>query len=117
MESLCTDASGLLRSGRAYRNAETDRALPGEGGNADLAKLLRFEQRLVGLSAKFINLPLDQVDQEIENGLAALMEALDADRTTLAQTDRETGDFVVTHSYMRSGIPRFPQRVVKKLLP
>jgi len=84
---------------------------------AEVATRLRFEQCLAGLSAKFINLPTDQVDEEIENGLSVLTEALDADRTTVAQIDPNTGDFVVTHSYVRPGIPHFPQRVLKGVLP
>jgi len=83
----------------------------------EIANRLRFEQRLAGLSAKFINLPAEQVDQEIENGLRVLTEALDADRVTVAQIDPNTGDFVVTHSHALPGIPYFPERVLKGVLP
>jgi formate hydrogenlyase transcriptional activator len=97
-----------------------ERALPAEPGYIDAVEVtnrLRFEQRLAGLSAKFINLPADQVDQEIEIGLRVLTEALDADRTTVAQIDLHSGDFVVTHSHTSAGIPSFPHRVVKGVLP
>lgn len=84
----------------------------------ELGKRLQFEQCVAGLSAKLINLPADQVDNAIEFGLCTLVEALDADRVTLAQIDPGTdGDFVVTHSYCRPHIPEFPHRLVKGVLP
>ena len=50
---------------------------------AELADRLRFEALLADLSAHLVNLPPDQVDQEIESALSCLAEALRADRATL----------------------------------
>jgi formate hydrogenlyase transcriptional activator len=100
--------------------AVVERALPAKPGRVDALEVTnhrRFERRLAGLSAKFINLPAEQVDQEIEQGLSVVTEALDADRITVAQIDPHSGDFVVTHSYTSPGVPAFPHRVVRVVLP
>ncbi|MDS4070690.1 MAG: sigma 54-interacting transcriptional regulator [Candidatus Competibacter sp.] len=80
--------------------------------NADIqAKLedrLRFETLLAELSARFVNLPPDRVDQAIENALRCLVEALQADRATLGRLTEDSRDFVVTHSFALPGIEAFP---------
>jgi PAS domain S-box-containing protein len=57
-----------------------------------LARRLKFEQTVAGLSARFINLPTDRVDSEITSGLEVLVEALDTDRASLGQFESATGD-------------------------
>jgi formate hydrogenlyase transcriptional activator len=113
-------AASICTTPREGFAAAVEPELPAKPGHVDaveVTNLLRFEKRLAGLSAKFINLPADQVDQEIANGLRVLTEALDADRTTVAQIDAHSGDFVVTHSHASAGVPSFPHRVVKGVLP
>lgn len=82
-----------------------------------LARRLRFEQTVAGLSARFINLPPDRVDSEITSGLEVLVEALGTDRASLGQFDSATGDLVITHDWARPGIPPFGERLVKGVLP
>ncbi len=82
-----------------------------------LERHLKFEQALAGLSAKFINLPANLVDQEITHGLQVLTEALDCDRATLGQLDLSTGDIVATHAWARPGIPYLDTRALKEALP
>jgi formate hydrogenlyase transcriptional activator len=82
-----------------------------------LAEHLIFEEALSGLSARFINLPSDAVDQEIITGLEIITIALGTDRATVAQVDSGTGDFIVTHAFVRPGIPYFPARVASEILP
>ncbi len=81
-------------------------------GNADLqAELedrLRFETLLAELSARFVNLPPDRVDREIENALRCLVEALRVDRSTLGRLTENGRDIVVTHSFALPGIETFP---------
>ncbi len=75
---------------------------------AELEDRLRFETLLAGLSARFVNLPPDQVDREIENALGCLVEALHADRATLGRLTGDSRGFVVTHSFALPGIKAFP---------
>ena len=74
----------------------------------ELEDRLRFETLLAELSARFVNLPPDRVDREIENALRCLVEALQADRATLGRLTEDGRDFVVTHSFALPGIKAFP---------
>ena len=82
-----------------------------------IARHLQFEQALAGLSAKFINLPADRVDEEITSGLRVLAEALDSDGATLSKIDAVTGDILITHTWARSGSPASGPRLLKGVLP
>jgi PAS domain S-box-containing protein len=75
---------------------------------AELEDRLRFETLLAELSARFVNLPPNQVDQEIENALGCLVEALHADRAALGRLTEDGRDLVVTHSFALAGIEAFP---------
>ena len=117
-QSRCAGAeSPLLHHKSDASLGSAAERLEASGFNVDIAKRLQLEQRLAGLSAKFINLLPDRVDLEIERGLEVLAHALEADRVTVAQIEVESGDFIVTHDYVGAGIPRFPQRVVGTMLP
>ena len=48
-----------------------------------LNERLKFEELISHLSAKFVNLPPQKVEMEIESGLKLLCEFLDADRCAL----------------------------------
>ena len=50
---------------------------------AELEDRLRFETVLAELSARFVKLPPERVDQEIEDALRRLVAALQVDRTAL----------------------------------
>ncbi|MDS4043042.1 MAG: sigma 54-interacting transcriptional regulator [Candidatus Competibacter sp.] len=75
---------------------------------AELEDRLRFETLLAALSARFVNLPPDRVDREIENALRCLVEALRADRASLGCLTEDARDFVVTHSFAVPGVETFP---------
>jgi len=88
-----------------------------EAALEELERHLKLEQALTGLSAKFINLPTDRLDQEITSGLQILVECLDHDRSHLAQVDPATGDIVITHAWCQPGILPFEKRILKGSLP
>lgn len=75
---------------------------------AELEDRLRFETLLAELSARFVNLPPDQVDREIENALGRLTEALHADRSALGRITEDGQDLIVTHTYAVPGVQAFP---------
>ncbi|MBS1225741.1 MAG: nreB 2, partial [Proteobacteria bacterium] len=75
---------------------------------AELEDRLRFETLLAELSARFVNLPPERVDREIEDALRCLVEALQADRSALGRLTEDGRDFVVTHSFALPGIDTFP---------
>jgi formate hydrogenlyase transcriptional activator len=84
---------------------------------AHLKERLLFEERLARLSATFINLPSDQIDQEIEKGLETLVTTLGSDRASLAQLDSACGELRITHSWSAPGIPPTPKHNVEDVFP
>jgi signal transduction histidine kinase len=68
-----------------------------------LAERLAFERFLADLSARFVNVPGEKVDAEIQNGLRRLVEFLDVDHSSLARLTPE-GTVVVLSSYAGPGI-------------
>ena len=52
---------------------------------SSLKERLEFEMLLAALSARFVNLPVDQIDAEIEDTQRRICEFLDIDRSTLWQ--------------------------------
>jgi PAS domain S-box-containing protein len=85
-----------------------------------LEERLEFESLLSEISARFINLPADQIDSEIESAQRRICELLDLDRSTLFQVpEREPGTLLLlTHVHQPPGSPPPPGRVdAKDLYP
>jgi transcriptional regulator with GAF, ATPase, and Fis domain len=83
----------------------------------ELEERLRFEQLLSDLSARFINLPPDQVDREIEAGLQALVEFLGVDRSTLFLLSDASGTLEITHCWAAPGFERVNGLIAKDVIP
>ncbi len=66
---------------------------------------LRFETLLAELSAKFVNVPANKVDSQIESGLRLIVELLGIDRSGLGEVSADGAKFVVSHSYQLPGVP------------
>ena len=82
-----------------------------------LEERLRFEALLSDLSARFINLPAEQVDKEVEGGLRRVVEFLDLDRSTLFQLSGDGKTLVVTHSWAKPGHEPIRQVIAQEELP
>ena len=80
---------------------------------------LRFEMLLAEISGRFINLPVDRIDKEIEDAQRRICELLDLDRCTLWQTcEGEPGTLLLTHIHQPPGSPPPPARMnAGKFLP
>src|SRR5262245_18200047 len=72
---------------------------------APVHEQLRFETMLADLSASFINLPANQVDEQIESALQRLVVFLGIDRGGLADVLIDQKQLVITHSYHMPGVP------------
>jgi len=75
---------------------------------------VRFEMLLAGLSAQFVRVTAESLDEEILNAQHQIVLALDLERSTLVQTD-DSGHFVVTHSWQLPGLKPFPALAVNAL--
>jgi PAS domain S-box-containing protein len=80
---------------------------------------LLFETLLAEISARFVNLPADQIDGEIEGTQRRICEFLDLDRSSLWQVpEREPGTLLLTHIHQPQGGPPIPERLnAKDLFP
>jgi len=75
-----------------------------------LGERLRFESLLSRLSATFINLPVQEVDSQIERGLQQIAEYLEIERCGIGQFSENGPGFLVTHSYATEGFTPFPRK-------
>ena len=78
-------------------------------------ELLPFERLLTEISTLFINLPADQIDNEIKAAQRRICELLDIDRSTLWITSQDDpGTLLLTHIHQPPGIPSPPERMSTK---
>lgn len=76
-----------------------------------LEERMSFEMVLAEISARFVNLPAEQIDAEIEAVQRLLCERLGLDISALWQWSVETSrDFRLTHYYRPPGGPPLPER-------
>ena len=70
-----------------------------------VATRVHFEALLADLSAQFVNLPADRVDDAIQSAQRSIIETLELDRSTLFQfSDVDGGDLIYTHYWARPGV-------------
>jgi transcriptional regulator with GAF, ATPase, and Fis domain len=86
---------------------------------ADLAlrRGLAFERLVADLSARFVDLPPDVVDGNIERVLEDVAQFLGVDRATVLQRTRAEGSFVRTHQWVREGFPRIGEAETEETYP
>jgi formate hydrogenlyase transcriptional activator len=78
----------------------------------ELEERLRFETLLAETSSRFVNLPADQIDAEIEGAQRRICELLDIDRSTLWQAfEQEPGTLLLTHLHHPSESLSPPERM------
>jgi formate hydrogenlyase transcriptional activator len=86
--------------------------------HSELGEQLRFERLLADLSARFVNIPADSVDREIEDVQRQIVEILGLDRSTLFQiVEGDGNNFVTTHCWAREGLARFPTVFSRQAFP
>jgi signal transduction histidine kinase len=80
-------------------------------------KPLTFEALLAELTSRFINLRVDEIDHQIEQGLQTLGALLGVDRSSFGEFTADKRNLLVTHCYVGPGIEPFPKVVVDGQLP
>jgi formate hydrogenlyase transcriptional activator len=78
----------------------------------EVEERLRFETLIADTSARFINVPADQVDSEIEDAQRRICEFLKIEHSSLWQVapDRP-GELILTHLYRNPALPPAPDRM------
>jgi formate hydrogenlyase transcriptional activator len=83
----------------------------------ELEEQLQFEMLLTEISARFINLPAEQVESEIQDAQRRICESLHFDRSTIWQiSEPNRSDDPLTHRYQyqeQAGAP-IPERIATK---
>jgi PAS domain S-box-containing protein len=75
-----------------------------------LAEQLKFETLLADISARFVNLPSDRIDDEIKDAQRRVCECLDLDMAVLWQlAPNRQRAIVLTHIYRLPGGPPLPE--------
>src|SRR5512139_1797228 len=78
----------------------------------ELEERFRFETLLAEISSRFINLPADQIEGEIQGGQRHICELLDLDRSALFQLpEGEPRVMLLTCLYQSKESPPVPERV------
>ncbi|HMD09958.1 MAG TPA: sigma 54-interacting transcriptional regulator [Candidatus Acidoferrum sp.] len=72
--------------------------------NAELEERLRFEMLLTEVSARFVSVTAESIDDEIVNAQRQIVQALDLDRSVLGQLEEGGKGFAYSHSWYRPGL-------------
>ena len=78
---------------------------------------LRFETLLSDLSLRFINLPVDDVDKEIEAVLGRIVEFLGLDRSTIFQFSEDGTAMLVSHCWAAPGFESLRGLIPRDVFP
>jgi formate hydrogenlyase transcriptional activator len=78
---------------------------------------LRFEALISGLSARFVNLTLEEIDSEINNGLRSITEFFDADRCTIGLFSEDRTLLMRAFEYHAEGTEAAAESISKEQLP
>jgi formate hydrogenlyase transcriptional activator len=73
-----------------------------------LENRLRFERLLSELSARFVNIPPDRVDSEIDYGLRQILEFFQVDRAGLMRSLPDRSAYQITHGAYGEDVPPVP---------
>jgi len=85
--------------------------------NVSLEERLRFETLLADLSTRFVNLPADRIDREIEAGLKLIAHALGIDRCSVAEVSADKSKLHVTHAFAMPGVRPMGDLVLNETVP
>jgi formate hydrogenlyase transcriptional activator len=77
----------------------------------DLEERLRFESMLSDVSARFVRLPSDRLDAEIENALKKLLDFFRVDRCGLLRVLPGKASWMITHAVYSEHVPPVPEGV------
>lgn len=83
----------------------------------ELAERLRFEEMLSALSARFVNLPPNRVDQEIKRVLKSIGKILKLDRVSIFEVSENDPKLHLVHSHKDADIKAPPSEIPFGQLP
>ena len=76
-----------------------------------LIEQLAFETLISDLSARFVNVPPDRVNEEIERALKEVLNFSQVDRCSLSEFSADKTEILITHTCQAEGIRPAPARI------
>lgn len=73
-----------------------------------LTERLHFEELISSISARFINVPLERVDEEINQAMQQVLGFFQADRFALLETFPDKKTWIITHCVSVPDVPAVP---------
>jgi formate hydrogenlyase transcriptional activator len=92
-------------------------ALERKQDRLEISERLRFERLISDLSASFVNLPPEEVDNQINRGLRSITEFFDADRCTIGLFSEDRTLLRRVFEYLLPGAESAPESISKKQMP
>jgi len=80
----------------------------GQSSAKSLRGRLLFEELLSSVSARFINLQIEQIDEEIQNAMRQVLDFFQVDRCALLQSFPDKDSWTIAHCVSSPGIPPVP---------
>lgn len=115
---VTTYGQGIDMQTGTEKTANRQAAMPAAGADHDceeMLALLRFETLLSDLSARFVNVPSERVDEVIDDAQRLVCECLGLDLSGFWELDAEDADIMIlTHLYRPLGGPPVPERMSGK---
>ncbi|MEM8865684.1 MAG: PAS domain S-box protein [Planctomycetota bacterium] len=78
---------------------------------AELQHRHDFEDLLINLSTRFINLPTEQIDEGLQDALRRIGEFIGVDRCFIYNIDDAEGEISLTHEWVAPGAPSFKEQM------
>ena len=88
-----------------------------KGDARQLDETIRFENLLLEISTRLLNLPPEQIGREIEQGLGRVVEFLGGDRGSIFDLAAGLSHFHLLYSYTREGIFHAPPTFLEQEFP
>jgi transcriptional regulator with GAF, ATPase, and Fis domain len=82
-----------------------------------IEELQKFKSMLYNVSAKFVSLPPDKIDREIEEALKLIVNFLDIDRADMWEIDKDTRKSLASYSYASPGVVALREVNAELLFP
>ncbi len=92
-------------------------ALQRQRAEEQIGGLLRFERLLSEVSARCLNVPAAEMNQEVGHGLQRFGEFLEVDRATLSEFSADYGTFHISHWWGRQGVQAPPPVLSREHFP
>jgi formate hydrogenlyase transcriptional activator len=92
-------------------------ALERSRGQTDREDLLRFERLIADLSARFVNIPLQQIDREITLWLERITEFFQVERTTIGIFSEDGTKLKQAYQFRSAGIESAPEVLSREQAP